>query len=124
MITPDEGLEAAYPAPPESLPPIPRAVAINRKGRVLRNCALAGLLLAPNAVLAFGWFSGENLRQLDARGETVTGRIVKNPYGTAAGEAGTIKCATRMRRKGKHSMVRQRSPLSSMQRCPTAAHAV
>jgi hypothetical protein len=73
-------LEGPYPAGPERLPPSPRAVALNNKARTLRASALAGFLLVPNAILAWGWVSGEDLRDLEARGQTVTGQTTGMTY--------------------------------------------
>jgi hypothetical protein len=68
--------ESPYPAPPDQVPPAPRPVAFNRNARLLRTGVLGGLLLVPNAILAFAWFSGEELRQLEDHGQTTIGRVV------------------------------------------------
>jgi hypothetical protein len=70
-------LEEPYPVDPESLPPTPRAIAWNRKARVLRAAVIAGLMLGPNAILLGGWFSGEDLRELEARGHVTNGQITE-----------------------------------------------
>jgi hypothetical protein len=64
-----------YPVDPGCLPPTPRAIAWNRKARLLRTAVIAGLMLGPNAILLGGWFSAEDLRELEARGRVANGQI-------------------------------------------------
>jgi hypothetical protein len=85
--TADYGLEPPFPAPPERLPPPPRAVAWNRRTYWCRVGLLCGLLLAPNAVLAIGWFSGQDLRDLEARGQSTIGRYADKT--SSSGRSGT-----------------------------------
>ncbi len=80
--------EVPYPAPPERLPPVPRGVAWNTRARWLRTGVVAGLLFAPNALLVWGWDSGKDLRELAARGETITGKVVEKTFYLSRG--GTV----------------------------------
>jgi hypothetical protein len=57
------------------LPPPPRPVALNPRGRWMRGGFLTALLLAPNFLLWIGYNSGENLRALGAHGQSTTGHI-------------------------------------------------
>jgi hypothetical protein len=69
--------EEPYPVGPDCLPETPRAIGWNRKARVLRAAVIAGLMLGPNAILLGGWFSGEDLRELEARGRVTNGQITE-----------------------------------------------
>jgi hypothetical protein len=81
----EPGIDTPYPVGPESLPPTPRAVALNTKGRIYRVGLVCGLLFAPNAILAVGWFTGEDLRELEKRGEMVTGHVVAKHVSSGRG---------------------------------------
>lgn len=61
---------------PDYLPPPPRAVALNNRGRWSRAGCLLGLLLTPPFVLWVGDQSGENVRALATQGRSATGQIV------------------------------------------------
>lgn len=83
----DEWADAPYPAPPDRLPPVPRRVAWNTKARWLRTGVVAALLFGPNVILVCGWQMGNDLRELEARGETVTGKVVDKTFYMARGGA-------------------------------------
>jgi hypothetical protein len=59
----------------DCLPPPPRSVALNRRGRLTRAGFLAALLLVPNCLLWIGYERGEYLRTLAAEGRPTTGHI-------------------------------------------------
>ncbi len=61
---------------PDYLPPPPRSVAPNVRGRWMRAGFLVGMVLGPLVVLWIGQASSENLRMLAARGHKTTGRVV------------------------------------------------
>jgi hypothetical protein len=57
------------------LPPPPRPVSLNPRGRWTRVGFRAALLLVPNFLLWIGHNSGEDLRELAAHGRSTTGHI-------------------------------------------------
>jgi hypothetical protein len=82
----EDWTDSPYPAPPDRLPPVPRRVAWNNKARWLRTGLVAGLLFAPNAILAWGWQTGNDLRELEARGETISGKVLDKTFYLTRGE--------------------------------------
>jgi hypothetical protein len=66
-----------YPAPPSALPPTPRRAELTRKARCHRGAALVLLLLAPNVFLAVALATGDDLRALEKRGQSVEGEVVR-----------------------------------------------
>ena len=77
MSTAGLAFEEPYPVGPDCLPPTPRAIAWNRKARLLRAAMIAGLMLGPNGILLGGWMTGEDLRELEARGRSTTGQVTE-----------------------------------------------
>jgi hypothetical protein len=64
-----------YPIAPESLPPSPRPVEFTAKARWMRSGFWAGLLLAPNLILYFGYNYAADLRALADRGQVLSGQV-------------------------------------------------